>query len=126
MSTPEKFDTIVSENGANFSIGQKQRLAIARALLKKSPIILFDEPTSALDNESQCNFKKSINTISKNHTIIIISHRLFTIIDADLIYVFDKGKIVGKGVHNELIHSSSVYRNLYKVEVETLSSKTFN
>jgi ATP-binding cassette subfamily B protein len=121
ISLPRGYDSIVGEGGINFSEGQKQRIAIARALLKKSKIILFDEATSALDNESQYAIKKSIDAVSKNHTIIIIAHRLFTVIDADEIIVFNRGKIVGIGTHVTLLNSNSIYKQLYKKEIDTIN-----
>lgn len=120
MSLPNKYDTILGEGGVNLSGGQKQRLSIARTLSKKSKIILFDEATSALDNESQECIKKSIDNLVKDHTVIIVAHRLSTIIDADIIHVVDKGKVVASGTHNQLLETSKIYQNLYKNE--TLNS----
>lgn len=116
MSLPNKYDTVLGEGGVNLSGGQKQRLAIARTLSKKSQIILFDEATSALDNNSQEYIKKVIDNLVKNHTIIIVAHRLSTIIDADVIHVVDKGKIVASGTHSELLEKSVIYKNLYETE----------
>lgn len=116
MSLPKKYNTILGEGGVNLSGGQKQRLSIARTLIKNSKVILFDEATSALDNESQEYIKKAIDNLVKDHTIIIVAHRLSTIIDADIIYVVDGGKIVASGRHEELLKSSKVYSNLYKSE----------
>jgi len=98
--------------------GQKQRLAIARTLLLNTKVILFDEATSALDNESQEYIKKTIDNLVKNHTIIIVAHRLSTIIDADVINVIDKGKLVGTGTHNELLETCNAYKKLYLIENE--------
>ena len=116
MSLPDKYDTILGEGGVNLSGGQKQRLAIARTLLKESKVILFDEATSALDNESQEYIKKSIDELAKSHTVIIVAHRLSTIIDSDLIYVIKNGKCIAKGDHKKLMTSCKYYRNLYKRE----------
>lgn len=112
-SLPNKYDTKLGEGGVNLSGGQKQRLSIARALAKKSKIILFDEATSALDNESQRYIKKVIDDLVKEHTVIVIAHRLSTIVDSDVIYVVDKGKVISSGTHKELLKSSEVYKNLY-------------
>ena len=113
MSLPNKYDTIIGEGGVNLSGGQKQRLAIARTLLINTKIILFDEATSALDNESQEYIKKTIDNLVKDHTIIIVAHRLSTIVDADIINVIDKGKLVASGTHKKLLKESDVYNNLY-------------
>jgi ATP-binding cassette subfamily B protein len=121
ISLPLGYDSKVGERGVNFSGGQRQRIAIARAILKKSKIILFDEATSALDNESQYAIKEAIDTLAINSTVIIIAHRLFTVIDADEIYVMDEGKIVGIGTHETLINSNYAYTKLYKTEVDTIN-----
>lgn len=113
MSLPNKYDTMIGEGGINLSGGQKQRLAIARALLKNSKIILFDEATSALDNENQSKIKQAIDNLVKDHTIIIVAHRLSTIIDADVIYLIDSGKVVASGTHKQLLKKSLIYKNLY-------------
>ena len=116
MSPPNKYDTMIGEGGINLSGGQKQRLAIARALLKDSKIILFDEATSALDNENQAKIKLAINNLVKNHTIIMVAHRLSTIMDADAIYLIDDGKVVASGTHKQLLKNNEIYKNLYKSE----------
>ena len=116
MSLPEKYDTKLGEGGVNLSGGQKQRLSIARTLAKQSKVILFDEATSALDNNSQDYIKKAIDYLVKDHTVVIVAHRLSTIIDSDIIYVVDKGKIVASGTHTELLKTSDVYKKLYENE----------
>ncbi len=116
-SLPKKYDTLLGEGGVNLSGGQKQRLAIARTLAKNSKIILFDEATSALDNNSQEFIKKSIDNLVKDHTVVIVAHRLSTIIDADVIYVIDKGKVIASGTHKQLLSSCDYYKNLYKSEM---------
>ena len=116
MSLPKQYDTILGEGGVNLSGGQKQRLAIARTLLKKSKVILFDEATSALDNESQAYIKNLIDTLSHDHTVLIVAHRLSTIIDADLIYVIKKGKVFAQGTHKELMETCAFYNKLYNTE----------
>lgn len=116
MSLPKKYNTILGEGGVNLSGGQKQRLSIARTLSKKSKIILFDEATSALDNESQEYVKKAIDNLVKNHTVIIVAHRLSIIKDADVIHIIDKGKIVTSSTHSKLLKTNEIYKNLYKKE----------
>ena len=116
MSLPKKYNTILGEGGVNLSGGQKQRLAIARTLAKQSKVILFDEATSALDNNSQEYIKKSIDNLVVDHTVVIVAHRLSTIIDADEIYVVDQGKIVDSGTHEELLKKSKIYNDLYLSE----------
>lgn len=120
MSLPNNYDTVLGEGGVNLSGGQKQRLSIARTLSKKSNIILFDEATSALDNNSQEYIKEAIDNLVSDHTVVIVAHRLSTIIDADIIHVVDKGKVVASGTHDKLLETSEIYRNLY--ETESLNS----
>ena len=110
------YETIVGENGVILSGGQKQRLAIARALIKKSRIILFDEATSSLDNNNQEKIKNIIRNLSKDHTVIIVAHRLSTIIDSDFILVLNDHEIIDSGTHDELIKKCLEYRNLYEIE----------
>ena len=116
MSLPNKYETIIGEGGVNLSGGQKQRIAIARTLLIDTKVILFDEATSALDNESQEYIKSTIDNLVKDHTIIIVAHRLSTIEDADVINVIDKGRLADSGSHKELLEKSSIYRTLYNKE----------
>ena len=116
MSLPKKYDTILGEGGVNLSGGQKQRLSIARTLSKQSKIILFDEATSALDNNSQEYIKKSIDNLVKDHTVIIVAHRLSTIVDADIIYLIKGGKVVASGKHEYLLEKNKMYKSLYKKE----------
>ena len=116
MSLPKGYETIIGEGGINLSGGQKQRLAIARTLLLNTKIILFDEATSALDNESQEYIKKTIDDLVKTHTVIIVAHRLSTIVDADKINIIEKGMLVDSGTHSELLEKSKVYQGLYSKE----------
>ncbi len=116
MSLKDGYDTMIGEAGINLSGGQKQRLAIARTLLLDTKVILWDEATSALDNESQAYIKKTIDDLVKDHTVIIVAHRLSTIVDADIIHVIEKGKEVGLGTHKELLKNNQIYRNLYQNE----------
>ena len=113
MSLPKKYDTIIGEGGVNLSGGQKQRLAIARTLLLNTRIILFDEATSALDNESQKYIKKTIDELVKDHTVIIVAHRLSTIVDANEINIIDKGMLLASGTHEKLLKSCDIYKDLY-------------
>ena len=118
MKLPNKYDTMVGENGVILSGGQKQRLAIARALLMKTEIILFDEATSALDNETQSEIQSAIDNLKGEYTILIVAHRLSTVIDCDRIFVVDNGKIVDCGTHKELLKTSEIYKNLYEKDLE--------
>lgn len=118
MSLPDGYDTVVGEGGVNLSGGQRQRLAIARAFLQKTEIILFDEATSALDNETQREIQKAISNLKKDYTILIIAHRLSTIINSDRILFIEDGKIVGEGGHKELLKKCPSYRELYEAELK--------
>ena len=115
---PKKYDTLIGENGIRLSGGEKQRLSIARAILKKSAIILLDEATSSLDAETESKIQKAINFLTKDRTTIVIAHRLSTILNSDKIYVIDKGQVVGEGSHNELLESSDIYKNFYKKQLK--------
>lgn len=115
-SMKDGYDTLVGENGVILSGGQRQRIAIARALIKKSKIILLDEATSSLDNNNQAKIKNVIKDLSKDHTVVIVAHRLSTIVDSDNIFVLDKHKISTSGTHNELMKNCVEYRNLYEIE----------
>ena len=115
---PEKYDTLIGENGIRLSGGEKQKLSIARAILKKSPIILLDEATSSLDAETEDKIQKAINFLTKGRTTIVIAHRLSTILNSDKIYVIDNGSIDGEGKHNDLIETSSVYKNFYQKQIK--------
>ena len=114
---PNKYETIIGENGVRLSGGEKQRLSIARAILKKSPIILLDEATSSLDAETESKIQKAINFLTKGRTTIVIAHRLSTILNSDKIYVIDNGKVVGEGKHDELMISSTEYKNFYEKQI---------
>ena len=113
---PDKYDTVVGEGGVTLSGGQRQRLAIARAFIQETEIILFDEATSALDNETQEKIQQAINNLKENYTILIIAHRLSTIINSDRILMIDEGKIVGEGTHSELLKNNKFYKKLYESE----------
>ncbi len=114
---PNKYETIIGENGIKLSGGQKQRLSIARAILKNSSIILLDEATSSLDSDSETVIQKAIENLTKNKTTIIIAHRLSTIKNCDKILVFDNGQIISEGSHEFLVNSSPIYKNLYEKQI---------
>ena len=115
---PDKYDTLIGENGVRLSGGEKQRLSIARAILKKSPIILLDEATSSLDAETESKIQKAISFLTKGRTTIVIAHRLSTILNSDLIYVIDKGKVIDSGKHDELMKTSETYKNFYDKQLK--------
>jgi len=114
---PEKFETIIGENGIRLSGGQKQRISIARAVLKNSPIILLDEATSSLDAESEEKVQNAVMNLTKNKTTLVIAHRLSTIIRADKIIVLSQGKITDIGTHKELLQNSMIYKSLYSKQL---------
>ncbi len=114
---PNKFETVIGENGVRLSGGEKQRLSIARAMLKKSPIILLDEATSSLDSETENKIQIAIKELTKNKTTIVIAHRLSTILNANKIYVIDKGYILENGTHEELLNISKTYKNFYEKQL---------
>ena len=114
---PQKFETIIGENGIKLSGGQKQRISIARAVLKNSPIILLDEATSSLDAESEEKVQNAVMNLTKNKTTLVIAHRLSTIIRADKIILVNRGEIADFGTHNELLKNSMIYKNLYSKQL---------
>lgn len=117
VSLPDGYDTIIGEGGITLSGGQRQRLAIARAFLKKTEIILLDEATSSLDNDTQEHIQKAIHNLKRSNTVLIVAHRLSTIIDSDRILVLEHGKIVGEGTHEDLLKDNPFYQSLYEKEL---------
>ncbi len=111
------YDTLIGENGVKLSGGEKQRLSIARAMLKKSKIILLDEATSSLDSETEEKIQKAINHLIKGRTTIVIAHRLSTVINSNKIYVIENGKVIGEGKHEELLTSSDIYKKFYQKQL---------
>ena len=114
---PNQYETLIGENGVRLSGGEKQRLSIARAILKKSPIILLDEATSSLDADTESKIQDAINFLTKGRTTIVIAHRLSTILNSHKIYVIEKGEVVAQGNHKELIDNSQIYKNFYDKQV---------
>lgn len=114
---PDKYDTMVGEGGLTLSGGQRQRLAIARALVQKTEIILFDEATSALDNETQSKIQQAIQNLQKDYTILIVAHRLSTVVNSDRILFLNDGKIEAEGTHQELLKICPEYKHLYEAEM---------
>ena len=115
---PNKFDTLIGEDGVRLSGGEKQRISIARAMIKKSSIILLDEATSSLDSETEDKIQDALNTLTKNKTTIVIAHRLSTILNANNIYLIDKGKVVENGKHKDLLSKSEIYKNFYEKQIQ--------
>ena len=115
---PQKYETIIGENGVRLSGGEKQRISIARAILKKTPIILLDEATSSLDAETENKIQRAITFLTKGKTTIVIAHRLSTILNSDKIFVINKGKIIDSGNHEELLNSSNEYKNFYEKQIQ--------
>ncbi len=114
---PNKYETIIGENGIRLSGGEKQRLSIARAMIKKSPIILLDEATSSLDAEIESKIQDALKMLTKGKTTIVIAHRLSTILNSDQIYIIDSGNMVANGKHEELLKNSDLYKNFYEKQI---------
>ena len=115
---PNKYETLIGENGIKLSGGEKQRISIARAIMKKSPIILLDEATSSLDSETENKIQTAIDALTKNKTTIVIAHRLSTILNSNKIYVIDSGSVIADGKHNDLLNKSPVYKNFYEKQIQ--------
>ena len=114
---PKKYETIIGENGIRLSGGEKQRISIARAILKKSQIILLDEATSSLDSETEEKIQSAIDVLTKNKTTIVIAHRLSTVLNSNKIFVVESGKIIASGKHEELLQNSKQYKNFYDKQI---------
>ncbi len=115
---PNKFETLIGENGVRLSGGEKQRLSIARAMLKKSSIILLDEATSSLDSETESKIQEALKILTQDKTTIVIAHRLSTILNSNNIYVIDSGKVIASGNHEDLIDKSELYKNFYEKQIQ--------
>ena len=114
---PNGYDTVIGENGLRLSGGEKQRISIARAMLKRSSIILLDEATSSLDADTEQKIQKALALLTKNKTTVVIAHRLSTILNSDQIYVIDTGRVIAKGNHDELLKNSPIYKNFYDKQI---------
>ena len=114
---PDKYDTLIGENGLRLSGGEKQRISIARAMLKKSKIILLDEATSSLDAETENKIQKALSILIKDRTAVVIAHRLSTILNSDNIYVINNGNTIENGTHSELLSNSEIYKNFYQKQI---------
>ena len=121
---PLEYDTVIGEKGTRLSGGQRQRLSIARAILKNPPIIILDEATSALDSEAEKKVQKAIHKLMKDRTVIVIAHRLSTVVNADEILVFDNGHIIEHDSHQSLMEKGSKYRGLYESQFENPRSES--
>ena len=115
---PNKYNTLIGENGIRLSGGEKQRLSIARAFLKNSKIILLDEATSSLDSETEKKIQNALSFLTKGKTTLVIAHRLSTILNSNKIYVIDNGKVVAEGDHNKLLNNSEIYKNFYNKQIQ--------
>ena len=114
----KKYETLIGENGVRLSGGEKQRISIARAMMKKSSIILLDEATSSLDSETESKIQDALSILTKNKTTIVIAHRLSTILNSNNIYVIDSGNMVASGSHEELLENSNLYKNFYEKQIQ--------
>ena len=115
---PDKYETIIGENGVRLSGGEKQRISIARAMMKESSIILLDEATSSLDSETETKIQEALKILTKNKTTIVIAHRLSTILNSNNIYLIDKGKIIDNGKHEDLLRNSNLYKSFYEKQIQ--------
>ena len=115
---PDKYETLIGENGVRLSGGEKQRLSIARAMMKESSIILLDEATSSLDSETETKIQEALKVLTKNKTTIVIAHRLSTILNSNNIYLIDNGKIIDNGKHEDLLRNSNLYKSYYEKQIQ--------
>jgi len=123
LSLPKGYDTIVGERGLKLSGGEKQRVAIARTILKSPKILIFDEATSALDSKSEQAILKDLRATAANHTTLVIAHRLSTIVDADGILVLDKGRVIEQGSHQELLAQKGRYAHMWELQQQEEAGK---
>ena len=114
---PNKYETLIGEDGVRLSGGEKQRISIARAMLKKSSIILLDEATSSLDSETETKIQEALKILTKDKTTIVIAHRLSTILNSNNIYLIDSGKVIENGKHEELLEKSKTYKNFHDKQI---------
>ena len=115
---PNKYETLIGEDGVRLSGGEKQRISIARAMLKKSSIILLDEATSSLDSETETKIQEALKILTENKTTIVIAHRLSTILNSNNIYLIDAGKVITNGKHEELLYKSEIYKNFHDKQIK--------
>ena len=118
MSLPDGYETTVGERGLKLSGGEKQRVGIARTLLKNPPILLLDEATSSLDSETETKIQNALKILTENKTTIVIAHRLSTILSSDNIYVIDTGKVIDSGRHENLLNNSELYKSFYEKQIQ--------
>jgi ATP-binding cassette subfamily B protein len=116
LELPNGYDTIVGERGQKLSGGQRQRVSIARAVLKDPPVLILDEATSAVDNETEAAIQRSMRVITQGRTTLVVAHRLSTIVNADQIYVLEKGRIMEQGKHADLLAGNGIYAALWRVQ----------
>ena len=123
MKLPKGYETLVGEGGCTLSGGEKQRISIARAILKEAPVVLLDEATASLDPENEVDVQKAINTLIAGRTVIVIAHRLKTIKNADKIIVLEEGHVAEQGTHQELLDQKGLYHRLWSIQEKTMGWK---
>ena len=123
MALPEGYDTVIGENGASLSGGERQRISIARAIMKDAPVIILDEATANVDPENEKELMEAIAALTREKTVLLIAHRLKTVRNANCIFVLDRGRIVQRGTHEELLGEDGIYRRFVEARNEALSWK---